>query len=171
MPSLHLLTPHGPATLNLHQQADALHALLSLAAQGMTAQATLSGARGMTAPHGQLTSEGPLHAGAALRLTVQVQDGHVNVCGVRVTRAMFLIRPRAQPAALHPCTLCVRLTEAEDRVCDGCASAYSHWVTQGGTCPSCEEVRLVRRVHEGSGEGWEECHACPYHAELSAGAA
>lgn len=171
MPSLHLLTPHGPATLNLHQQADALHALLNLAAQGMTAQATLSGTRGINAPHGQLTTEGPLHPGAALPLAAQVEDGYVSVCGVRVTRAMFLIRPRARPAALQPCTLCARFTEADDRVCHGCASAYSHWITQGGTCPTCGEIRLVRRIHEGSGEGWEECHACTYHAELRAEAA
>jgi hypothetical protein len=64
------------------------------------------------------------------------------------------------------CTLCQRSTPAQDRICTPCRTEHRHWITQGGPCPSCWAVRLVRRVHEGSAEGWVECLACGVYRAL-----
>lgn len=166
MPLLNLHTSDGPAQLNLRAHASTLNALFQLAAGGVHAQATLPATRGQSAAPGLLTAQVEASPDGTLPVTLHVTGGQVLACGVPVTPAMLRYHPREEPGHLHTCTLCHGLTEAEDRVCSACASSYSHWITQGGTCPTCAEVRLVRRIHEGSCSGWEECHACAYTAEI-----
>lgn len=161
---LNLTSAHGPVLLDLVAQRATLWSAFTLAAQGTDGTLALNGHAGATAAPGLITgNETPAPTlRRIVRVPVTVQDGLVTVFGARLSPAMLHVECRHDRAALHTCTLCSHLTEAPDRICTPCAGAYRHWVTSGGTCPACGEVRIVSWVHEGAETGWAECHACGY---------
>lgn len=167
MSFLTVLSGAGPAALDLAFHAAALSQLLTLATRGGEGTLPLPATCGAEVP-GLVWPDAPTGTPSVI-VTARAHRGEVTVEGVSVTQAMLRIRVSAEAAHLHTCSLCTMLTTVQDRVCSECATEYRHWITQGGTCPCCAEVRLVRRLHEGSCTGWEECVHCGYHARLDEG--